>query len=62
MLDSKLVYKATSKDLTEHHLLELGEKWGKDTPPSSNPGRQELRRIIYTTNIVEVFHQQIHKQ
>ena len=32
MLDLKLVYKATSKDLAEHHLLELGEKWGKKYP------------------------------
>jgi putative transposase len=32
MLDLKLVYKATSKELAEHHLLELGEKWGKKYP------------------------------
>ena len=32
MADLKLVYKATSKDLAEHHLLELGEKWGKKYP------------------------------
>lgn len=32
MLDLKLIYKATSKDLAEHHLLELGEKWGKKYP------------------------------
>ena len=32
MTDLKLVYKASSKDLAEHHLLELGEKWGKKYP------------------------------
>src|SRR5471030_319507 len=32
MQDLKRVYKATSKELAEHHLLELGEKWGKKYP------------------------------
>jgi transposase-like protein len=31
MIDLKQVYQATSLDLAEHHLLELGEKWGKNT-------------------------------
>lgn len=74
MLDLKLVYKATSKDLAEHHLLELGEKWGKKYPAVIKSWRanwdslsqyfkypEELRRIIYTTNIVEGFHRQIRK-
>jgi hypothetical protein len=29
MADLKLVYKASSKDLAGHHLLELEEKWGR---------------------------------
>lgn len=74
MADLKLVYRASSKDLAEHHLLELGEKWGKKYPAvmkswSDNWDNlsqyfkypEELRRIIYTTNIVEGFHRQIRK-
>lgn len=74
MLDLKLVYKATSKDLAEHHLLELGEKWGKKYPAVIKSWQahwdslsqyfkypEELRRIIYTTNIVEGFHRQVRK-
>jgi putative transposase len=30
MADLKLVYKATSKEMAEHHLLELNEKLGKN--------------------------------
>ncbi len=74
MADLKLVYRPSSKDLAEHHLLELGEKWGKKYPAvmkSLNDNwenlsqyfkyPEELRRIIYTTNIVEGFHRQIRK-
>jgi putative transposase len=74
MVDLKLVYKATSKDLAEHNLLELGEKWGKKYPAVIKSWQtnweslsqyfkypEELRRIIYTTNIVEGFHRQIRK-
>jgi putative transposase len=74
MKDLKLVYKATSKDLAEHHLLELGEKWGKKYPAVMKSWQanwdalsqyfkypEELRRIIYTTNIVEGFHRQVRK-
>ena len=72
--DLKPVYKASAKDLAEHHLLELGEKWGKKYPAviKSWQGNWEalsqyfkypeaLRRIIYTTNIVEGFHRQVRK-
>lgn len=58
----------------EHHLLELEEKWGKKYPAvlrSWNDNWENLsqyfkypealRRIIYTTNIVEGFHRQIRK-
>ena len=74
MVDLKLVYKATSKDLAEHRLLELDEKWGKKYPAVIKSWQanwdslsqyfkypEELRRIIYTTNIVEGFHRQIRK-
>lgn len=74
MQDLKLIYKATSKELAEHHLLELGEKWGKKYPAVIKSWQthweslsqyfkypEELRRIIYTTNIVEGFHRQVRK-
>ena len=74
MADLKLVYRASSLDLAEHHLLELGEKWGKKYPAVMKSWNdnwenlsqyfkypEELRRIIYTTNIVEGFHRQIRK-
>ena len=74
MADLKLVYQASSKDLAEHHLLELSEKWGKKYPAVMKSWNEhwenlsqyfkypeELRRIIYTTNIVEGFHRQIRK-
>lgn len=74
MRDLKLVYKATSKDLAEHHLLELEEKWGKKYPAVIRSWNtnweslsqyfkypEELRRIIYTTNIIEGFHRQVRK-
>jgi len=74
MVDLKLVYKATSKDLAEQRLLELGEKWGKKYPAVIKSWHanwealsqyfkypEDLRRIIYTTNIIEGFHRQIRK-
>lgn len=74
MADLKLVYRATSKDLAEHRLLELDEKWGKKYPAVLKSWNanwdalsqyfkypEQLRRIIYTTNIVEGFHRQIRK-
>ena len=74
MADMKLVYKASSKELAEHHLLELEEKWSKKYPAVIRSWNdnweslsqffkypEELRRIIYTTNIVEGFHRQMRK-
>lgn len=74
MADLKLVYRASSKDLAEHRLLELDEKWGKKYPAVIKSWQtqwdnlsqyfkypEELRRIIYTTNIVEGFHRQVRK-
>src|SRR3990167_7081054 len=74
MKDLKLVYRASSKDLAEQHLVALDEKWGKKYPAVLKSWRSnwetlsqyfkypdELRRIIYTTNIIEGFHRQIRK-
>lgn len=72
--DLKLVYKATSKEMAEHYLLELNEKWGKKYPAVMRSWSNNwealsqyfkypeiIRRMIYTTNIVEGFHRQIRK-
>jgi transposase-like protein len=74
MRDLKLVYRATTKDLAEQKLLELEEAWGKKYPVvikswKANWERlsnyfkypEDIRRIIYTTNVVEGFHRQIRK-
>lgn len=74
MADLKLVYKASSRELAEQRLLELEEKWGKKYPAVLKSWNnnwealsqyfkypEALRRIIYTTNIVEGFHRQIRK-
>lgn len=74
MADLKLVYKASSKDAAEYHLLKLDEKWGKKYPVvlkswNNNWGHlsnyfkysNEIRKIIYTTNAIEGFHRQVRK-
>lgn len=74
MVDLRRVYQAPSRDIAEQHLLELGEKWGKKYPAVIKSWHahwenlsqyfkypEELRRIIYTTNIVEGFHRQVRK-
>lgn len=74
MADLKKVYKAVSLDEAEHQLLELEEKWGDKYAAvlkSWNNNWAELshyfsypepiRRIIYTTNIIEGFHSQLRK-
>lgn len=74
MLDLRLVYRAVSRDAAEQYLLELGEKWGKKYPAVIKSWHanwetlsqyfkypEDLRRIIYTTNIIEGFHRQVRK-
>ena len=74
MIDLKEVYKANNKDYAETKLLDLEEKWGKKYPIvlkswNSNWDNlsnyfkypDEIRRIIYTTNVVEGLHRQIRK-
>ena len=72
--DLKLVYKADTKELAETNLLELEEKWGKKYPiviKSWNENWEHLsvyfmynkliRKIIYTTNIIEGMHRIMRK-
>ena len=74
MKDLKLVYQATSKDIAEDELLKLDEKWGKKYPivlKSWNNKWENLshyfkypyqiRKIMYTTNIIESVHKQFRK-
>jgi transposase-like protein len=74
MKDLKLVYQATSKDIAEDELLKLDEKWGKKYPivlKSWNNKWENLshyfkypyqiRKIMYTTNIIESIHKQFRK-
>ncbi len=74
MADLKLVYQADTKDLAEHHLLELDEKWGKKYPMVIRSWQnkweplttyfkysKDIRRLIYTTNAIEGFHRQVRK-
>lgn len=74
MRDLKLVYQASNIEVAEQRLLELGEKWEKKYPVvikswNANWERlsnyfkypKEIRKIIYTTNIIEGFNRQIRK-
>ena len=74
MKDLKLVYQASSKDLAQEELINLDNKWGKkyaivlqswqnkwenlsvyfNYPP-------DIRKVIYTTNIIESVHRQFRK-
>ena len=74
VLDLKTVYQAATKDLAEHNLLMLDEKWGRKYPivikswnnnwdnlSSYFKYSAEIRKLIYTTNPIEGFHRQVRK-
>jgi putative transposase len=74
MKDLKLVYQAISKEATEEQLDRLEEKWGSKYPIVIQSWRNkwenlsnyfkypaDIRRIIYTTNIIESVHRQFRK-
>lgn len=74
MEDLKLIYKAPQKDIAEHHLLKLDEKWGEKYPMVIRSWQVHwenlsyyfqysgaIRRLIYTTNAIEGFHRQVRK-
>ncbi len=74
MRDLKQVYRAVTKQLAEQKLTELDAAWGKKYPLVIKSWRvnweelsaffkypEEIRRIIYTTNVIEGFHRQIRK-
>jgi len=74
MKDLKTVYQASSKDIAEHYLLKLEEKWGQKYPMVIKSWHAnwehlshyfqysgEIRKLIYTTNAIEGFHRQVRK-
>jgi transposase-like protein len=74
MADLKLVYQASTKEEGYENLIKLEEKWGKKYPVPiaswynnwehlSTFFRYDahIRKVIYTTNIVEGFHRQVRK-
>lgn len=74
MKDLRLVYQAQTREEGETNLLNLAEKWGDKYPAAIRSWEAnwtelstffdypyELRRIIYTTNIIEGYHRQLRK-
>lgn len=74
MKDLKRVYQANSREEAEVNLLELGDKWGKTYPAAIRSWENnwlelsayfdypsEIRRLIYTTNIIEGYNRQLRK-
>jgi len=72
--DLKLIYQAPTKEVAEEELLKLEEKWGKKYPLVINSWNNkwenlsvffkypaEIRKIVYTTNIIESVHRQFRK-
>ncbi|MGJ0319907.1 IS256 family transposase [Aliarcobacter cryaerophilus] len=74
MKDLKLIYQAISKESAEEALVQLENKWGKKYPIVIQSWKnkwenlsayfkypEDIRRIIYTTNIIESVHRQFRK-
>ena len=74
MRDLKLIYRAANKDVAERALDELEDKWGKKYSIVTTSWRNnwdnltnyfkypaEIRKIMYTTNIIESVHRQFRK-
>jgi len=72
--DLKAIYKAPTVELAEKALLELEKKWNDKYPYMVKSWKNnwprlccffkypnEIRRIIYTTNMIESFHSQLRK-
>lgn len=72
MQDLKLVYQASTRELAERNLEQLGTNWGAKYPKVIESWRKnwsrlanyfhyskEIRKVIYTTNIIEGFHRQL---
>jgi transposase-like protein len=74
MKDLKPIYQAISKEVAEEELERLEDKWGKKYPIVIQSWRNkwenlsayfrypaDIRRVMYTTNIIESVHRQFRK-
>jgi len=74
MVDLKTIYKANNREIAERNLAALEQKWGKkyvavvkswqnNWPNLSTMFNysDNIRKVIYTTNIIESFNRQIRK-
>lgn len=74
MADLKTVYQATSKEVAEQNLQLLDQLWGKKYPVAVQSWQnnwhrltpyfeypEAIRKVMYTTNIIEAFHRQVRK-
>lgn len=74
MRDLKEVYRANTKEVAEHKLDLLEQRWGKQYPVVIKSWRfnwerlsnyfkypESIRRLIYTTNTVEGYHRMVRK-
>ena len=74
MNDLKLIYQASNREKAEHSLNKLDQKWGKQYPKVIESWRRNwdqltlffqytpmIRKVIYTTNVIENFHRQLRK-
>lgn len=72
--DLKTIYQATTLELAEENLILFEDKWKTRYPISVNSWKNnwaelssyfkysyDLRRLIYTTNIIEWFHRQVRR-
>ncbi|MFS0820419.1 IS256 family transposase [Bacillus sp. 1P02SD] len=72
--DLKLIYTSINEESGMERLIEFKEKWGKEYPSAVKSWEEnwdilatffayppEIRRIIYTTNIIEGLHRQFRK-
>lgn len=72
--DLKLIYTSINEETAMERLIEFKEKWGKEYPSAVRSWEEnwdilatffayppEIRRIIYTTNIIEGLHRQFRK-
>jgi putative transposase len=74
LVDLRMVYQALTKEEAEYNLDVMEDKWGKKYTPVFTSWRnnwehlsnyfkypEPIRRIMYTTNIIEGFHRQVRK-
>lgn len=74
MVDLKKVYQALTLEEAEYNFMEFKEKWGKKHPIVIRSWENnwlvltaffayppEIRKVIYTTNIIEGYHRQLRK-